>query len=391
MLSVMNPRRTIYLDNNATTRLDPRVFEVMLPLLTEHWGNGSSQHHVGQPVTKAITAARRQVADLLGVTPGEVVFTASGTEADNIAIRGVVLAAAAPRHVVTTAVEHPAVLETCRDLESQGLCEVTVVGVDGDGNLDLEDLRAALRPQETCLVSVMWANNETGVVFPIAEVATLAHEAGAKLHVDAVQAMGKIEVNLAEVPVDLLAFSAHKIHGPKGMGGLVVRPGTKLHASMTGGGQERGRRSGTENPAGIVGLAKALELAVQTRAETEDAIRSRRGRIEAAVTQIAGVAITGAGATRVPNTLHMTVPGVEAEPMLLLLDREGIACSSGSACSSGALEPSHVLAAMNLESSRLHGALRLSLSRETTDADVDHVIATLPPIVQRIASITQDA
>lgn len=390
MLSGMSAP-TIYLDNNATTRLDPRVLEAMMPLLTEHWGNGSSQHHVGRPVTSAIAAARRTVADRLGAEPGDVVFTASGTEADNLAIRGVLQTRETPCHVVTTRVEHPAVLETLHDLRARGRCTVSEVGVHPDGALDLDALASALRPGETGLVSVMWANNETGVVFPIETVAAMTHEAGALLHVDAVQALGKIEVDLQKVPVDLLAFSAHKIHGPKGMGALVVRGGIRLHPSVTGGGQERGRRSGTENPAGIVGLAKAVELALDALPATRDAIAARRDRIEAAVLDLPGVAITGRGAERVPNTLHFTVAGAEAEPMLLLLDREGIACSAGSACSSGALEPSHVLSAMGLHPSRLHGALRLSLSRETTDAEVDRVVEILPSVVRRIASITQDA
>jgi cysteine desulfurase len=385
----------VYLDNNATTPMDPRVLEAMLPLLSEQWGNPSSPHQVGRPVTKAVARARHAVAELVGATAGEIVFTASATEADNLAIRGVVRATRAagrPAHVVTTAVEHPAVLETCRDLAGRGECDLTVLGVDRRGNLDPDELESALRPGATCLVSVMWANNETGVVFPIEEIGHRVRRVGACFHVDAVQAMGKVDVDFRSLPVDLLAMSGHKMHGPKGMGALVVRRGVDLHPVVTGGGQERGRRSGTENPAGIVGLATALELALAARGDVASRVQRLRDRLQAELqARIPSLRVTGEQAPRIPNTLHVTVPDVEAEPILLLLDREGVACSSGSACSSGALEPSHVLTAMGVPAERLHGALRFSLSRMSCDRDVDRVVSTLPSILERVGRITNVA
>lgn len=381
--------RTVYLDNNSTTRLDPQVLEAMLPLLTEHFGNAGSNHHVGRPVRKAVYAARCTVADLLGVEPSGVVFTAGATEADNLALRGV-CAAQPGAHLVTTAVEHSAVLDTARDLERSGLCSLTVLGVDGDGGLDLDALRAAVRPGHTRLVSVMAANNETGVLFPLEEISAITHEAGALLHVDAVQVVGKARVDLARTGADLLALSAHKFHGPKGVGLLTVAPGAPLRAQITGGGQEKGRRSGTENAAGMVGLAKALELAVARNEESVGHMERLRDRLECELlAAIDGLRVTGARSPRNANTTHLTLPGIEAEPLLVHLDRAGIACSSGSACSTGALEPSHVLMAMGIAPERLHGALRLSLSRESTHDDIDHVLAVLPPAVARLRELTE--
>ncbi len=377
---------TTYLDNNATTRIDPRVVDAMLPFFTTHWGNASSAHRVGRGVTAAVAQARRTVADCLEATPGEVVFTASGTEADNLAIRGVV-AANRGGHVVTTAVEHPAVLETCRELAQRGDCELTVLPVNADGGLDLDELQASLRPGRTCLVSVMWSNNETGVVFPLAEIADRVHAAEALLHVDGVQAMGKLPLSPTVQHIDLLAFSAHKFHGPKGVGGLLVRRGTKIAPATTGGGQERGRRSGTENPAGIVGLALALHLAVQEQPNHDRAIAALRDRLQAGLANVGGLQVTAPDAPRVSNTLHLTLP-VEAEPVLVGLDQEGICCSAGSACSTGALEPSHVLSAMGIDASRAHGALRFSLSRETTAAEIDHVLEVLPRVVARVVAVS---
>lgn len=378
----------IYLDNNATTRLDPRVLEAMMPLLTEHFGNPGSTHAAGRPVAKAVHAARRSVAARFGVEPSEIVFTASATEADNLALRGVIEASPEPRHLVTTAVEHPAVLDVARALEAEGRCALTVLGVDPGGRLDLAELRGALRPGETRLVSVMGANNETGVLFPVPEIADLVHEAGAFLHVDAVQLIGKVDAGWARWPADLFSLSAHKFHGPKGAGLLTAPRRVPLHPLVVGGGQERGLRSGTENPAGIVGIARALELALDHSAEAVDRMQELRDRLERELSaRIDDLQVTGAGAPRNSNTLHLTLGGVEAEPVLVHLDREGIAVSAGSACSSGALKASHVLEAMGIDRSRVHGVLRISLSRETTPADVDRVIEVLPPVVERLRAL----
>jgi cysteine desulfurase len=380
----------IYLDNNATTRLDPRVLDRMMPLLSEHWGNAGSGHSFGRPVRKLVAEARRDMGDLLGVAAEEIVITASGTEADNLAVRGVVATAKAPRHVICSAVEHPAVLETCRALERAGVCALSLVPVDGEGRIDLDALETALRPGETCLVSVMWTNNETGVIHPIERIGELAHAAGARFHVDAVQSVGKLPLALDRMAVDLLALSAHKFHGPKGVGALVVRKGVELAPNVTGGGQERGRRSGTENPAGIVGLAAALELAIEGRESGARRMAELRDGLERRLMEgLPDAWITGAAAPRVCNTTHFTVPKIEAEAVLVALDREGIACSAGSACSTGALEPSHVLTAMGLAKDRLHGALRLSLSRETTHEEVEEAVETLIATVGRLKGLSQ--
>lgn len=379
----------IYLDNNATTPLDPEVLEAMLPLLTEHWGNPGSVHSGGRPVARAVHTARKSIADRFGLEPTEIVFTASATESNNLALRGVIAASGGRRHLVTTAVEHPAILDVARAMASEGECELTVLGVDHDGKLDLEALDRALRPGETALVSVMGANNETGVLFPIPEIAGLAHDAGALLHVDAVQLIGKVDASWTRWPADLFSLSAHKFHGPKGAGLLTVPRRVELKPLLLGGGQERGLRSGTENPAGIVGIAKALELALDYSAEAVPRMRALRDRLgEALAGRIPGLEITGRAAERNANTLHVTIPGIEAEPVLVRLDREGIAVSAGSACSSGALKASHVLEAMGLDVERMHGVLRFSLSRETTDADVDRVIEVLPGIVERQRELT---
>jgi cysteine desulfurase len=378
----------IYLDNNATTRLDPRVLESMMPLLTEHFGNPASAHAAGRPVAKAVFAARRSVAARFGLEPAEVVFTASATEADNLALRGVIEASPEPRHLITTAVEHPAVLDAASALEAAGRCALTVLGVDRDGRLDLQELRRALRPGETRLVSVMGANNETGVIFPIEEIAELVHGAGALLHVDAVQLIGKVDASWTRWPADLFSLSAHKFHGPKGIGLLTVPRHVELQPLVIGGGQERGLRSGTENPAGIVGIARALELALDHSAEAVPRMASLRDRLQGELaTRIDDLEISGAGAPRNANTLHITLGGVEAEPVLVHLDREGIAVSAGSACSSGALKASHVLEAMGMDRARIHGVLRLSLSRETSEEDVDRVIEVLPRVVERLRAL----
>jgi len=360
----------------------------MMPLLTEHFGNPGSSHAAGRPVAKAVYAARRAVADRFALEPNEIVFLASATEADNLALRGVITASDGPRHLITTAVEHPAVLDVARALEAEGLCSLTILDVDGDGQLSLDELRDAMRPGETKLVSIMGANNETGVLFPIPEIASIVHDAGALLHVDAVQLIGKVPAEWTRWPVDLFSLSAHKFHGPKGSGLMTAPRHVKLNPMVVGGGQERGLRSGTENPVGIVGISKALELALDHSAEAVPRMEAMRDRLADGLgSQVEGLLVTGAGASRNANTLHVTIPGVEAEPILVNLDREGIAVSAGSACSSGALKASHVLEAMDLPKDRIHGVLRLSLSRETTDADIDRVLDVLPSIVQRVRGL----
>ena len=385
----MSLDRTVYLDNNATTRLDEDALAAMLPLLSEQWGNAGSGHHVGRPVARAVNAARRSVADRYRVRPADVVFCAGATEADNLALRGSLAARSGRRHLVTTAVEHPAVLDCARALEAEGAGELSIVGVDAAGRLDLDALEAALRPDDTALVSVMAANNETGVLFPIEEVAARAHAAGAWLHVDAVQLVGKTTVDPIAAGADLVALSAHKFHGPKGVGVLILGDGVEPAPILHGGGQEKGRRPGTLNAPGIVGLARALERVDEEDATALPRMRALRERLEGGLrAAVSDLRITGAAAERVANTTHLTVPGVEAEALLVQLDREGIACSAGSACSTGALEPSPVLVAMGVAPDRLHGALRLSLSRETTEADVDRVLEVLPAAVARLRALT---
>lgn len=384
----MDKPSTIYLDNNATTRLDAVALDAMLPFLRERFGNAGSGHHVGRPVASAVNAARRSLADRFGVKPANVVICAGATEADNLALQGALAARPDRRHLITSAVEHPAVLDCARELERTGRCELTVIGVDSDGRFDLEALAAALRP-DTALVSVMGANNETGVLFPLDEIARRARDVGAWIHVDAVQLVGKSATDLAILPADLIALSAHKFHGPKGVGVLIVRDGIDVEPILHGGGQEKGRRPGTLNAPGVIGMAAALEQVAVHDPEALPRMESLRSHLESGLrTEISELEISGAGAERVVNTTHLTVPGVEAEALLIQLDRAGICCSAGSACSTGALEPSHVLTAMGIAKERLHGALRLSMSRETTRADVDRVLEVLPAAVERLRQVT---
>jgi cysteine desulfurase len=385
----MNQVESIYLDNNATTRPDPKVVEAMIPLYREDWGNPGSHHRGGDRVAAKLRKARRQVASAFGFSPREVVFTAGGTEADVLALRGVVLAAPQPRHLVVSAIEHPAVLTTAEQLESEGACELSLLAVDGQGRVDSEHLRSLLKPH-TALVSVMSANNETGVIQPIAELAEIAHAAGARFHTDAVQAVGKIPLDEIAAKVDLLSFSAHKFHGPKGTGALLVRDGVPFYSQLEAGGQEGGRRGGTENPAGIIGLATALELALSLMEEAAGRMKALREHLEAGLeASVESLEITSKSAARSCNTTHFTVEDMEAGALLTLLDEAGIACSAGSACSTGSLKPSHVLVAQGLAVERLHGALRLSLSRETTKEEIDRVLELLPPMAMRLRSLSR--
>jgi cysteine desulfurase len=379
--------RLIYLDNNATTMVAPEVLEAMLPFFSERYGNPSSMHRFGGAVRADVEGARAEVAELLGAaSPSEIVFTGGGSEGDNLAIRGTLEALAGKkRHIVTTRVEHPAVRETCRHLQKLGY-RLTELGVDVSGALDLDELAAAVTP-DTALVSIMWANNETGVVFPIEKAAEIVKARGAVFHTDAVQAAGKLEVDLKKVPIDLLSISGHKLHAPKGIGALYVRRGTKIVPLVMGGHQEGGKRAGTENVAAIVGLGVACGLATQHRVEETKRIKALRDRLEAGIlsrckqTQVNG-------RNRLPNTLNVSFEFVEGEAILMMLDDFGIAASSGSACASGSLEPSHVMRAMGIPFTAAHGSIRFSLSRYNTEEEVDFVVDKIPAIIERLREIS---
>jgi len=378
--------RTVYLDNNATTMVAPEVVEAMQPFWMEMYGNASSMHSFGGKVKKYVDAAREQLAALLGALPDEIIFTSGGSESDNQAIRGTLEALGGEkRHIVTTRVEHPAVRSVARYLAQKGY-RLTELPVDGDGALDL-DLLAQSVTSETAIVSVMWANNETGVIFPIEKIAEIVKSKGAVFHTDAVQAVGKIPIDLSKVPVDLLSLSGHKLHGPKGIGALYVRRGTKMVPLIIGGHQEGGKRAGTENVPGIVGLGKASELARQHLQEENERVRALRDRLEAGILATCkDVRVNGKN--RLPNTLNVSFEYVEGESILLMLDAFGIAASSGSACTSGSLEPSHVMRAMGVPFTAAHGSIRFSLSRYNTEEEIDYVLEHLPRIIERLREIS---
>ncbi len=376
----------VYFDNNATTRVDPRVVAAMLPYFTESYGNPSSLHHFGARVAAEIEQARGQVADLLGARESEVIFTSGGTEANNLALHGLRAARPARRHIVTTAVEHAAILEPLEQLAAEG-CEVTRLPVDPSGRLDPDLLRAALR-DDTLLVSVMLANNETGVLFPLAEVSAIAAERGVFVHTDAVNAVGKIPVDVDALGVHLLSLSGHKFHGPKGCGALYVRRGTPLQAHLRGGPQERDRRGGTHNAPGIIGLGQAALLAREELAARAMHTAGLRDLLESRVrADLPGGHLIAAGAERLPNTSCLCFAGVEAEAVLLLLSQADICASSGSACSSGSLEPSHVLQAMGIAPGIAQGQIRISLSHENTADEIEQLLTALPPILARVAAV----
>lgn len=379
--------KEIYLDNNATTKVDEAVFEEMRPYFCELYGNPSSMHFFGGQVQKKVDEARARVAGLLGADTSEIIFTACGTESDNAAIRSAMELFPNRRHIITTRVEHPAVLTLCRNLTKHGY-RVTELNVDGAGRLDLDDLKKAV-DEETALVSVMYANNETGVVFPIEEIGRIVKEKGALFHTDAVQAVGKIPLNMATSTVDMLSISGHKLHAPKGIGTLYLRKGVPFRPFMVGGHQERGRRAGTEATASIIALGKACQLAGQSLEDENTRVKGMRDRLEKELlTIIPAARINGGGAERLPNTVSIAFEFVEGEAILLLLSEKGICASSGSACTSGSLEPSHVLRAMGVPFTCAHGSIRFSLSRFTTDAEIDTVIKELPPIIQRLRDIS---
>jgi cysteine desulfurase len=373
----------IYLDNNATTQLDPSVIEEMLPLLKEHYGNPSSGYAFAAKSRRAVDLARERLATLLGCEPAEIVFTSGGTESNNTVINSALQFESRVKHVVTSAVEHSAVLHPCQDLAKHG-CEVTFVGVDRDGNVDLAELEAAIRP-ETALVSVMWANNETGVLFPIEKIAEICRAKGVLFHTDAVQAVGKIPIRLRDTSINFLSLSAHKFHGPKGVGALYINRRTRFHPLIVGGGQENGRRGGTENVASIVGLGKAAERAAEYLSAGKTQVPSMRDRFERAILErVSGASVNGAGATRIPNTSSFSFEGIESPAALLLLDRHHICCSAGSACRTGSQEASHVLRAMESSGDGARRSLRFSFGRFNTDTQVDRAIELIPKVIEKL-------
>lgn len=377
----------IYMDNNATTKVDPAVLEEMLPYFSEQYGNPSSMHMFGGMVGRKISEARERVAASFGCQPGEIIFNACGTEGDNTAIRSALASQPDKRHIITTRVEHPAVLNLVKHLERKGY-EATYLGVDEQGRLDLDELRDAIR-HDTALISVMFANNETGVIFPIKEIAEIAKERGVLMHTDAVQVLGKVPFDLKDIPVDFLAVSGHKVHAPKGVGAMFVRKGVQFRPFMMGGHQEHGRRAGTENTTGIIGLGKACELAMGNVAHENTVVRALRDKLEKKLIEaVPDTRINGVVDSRLPNTTSLAFQYVEGESILLMLDAFGVCASSGSACTSGSLEPSHVLRAMGVPFTYAHGSIRFSLSRFNTEADVDLVVAELPKIIHRLREIS---
>ena len=381
--------KVIYLDNNATTQCAPAVVEAMLPYFSEKYGNASSMHSFGGGNRHAIDTARQQVADLIGAAHAdEIIFTSCATESDNTAIFSAVRTQPKKKHIITSAVEHPAVMEPYKYLEAKGY-RVDFIGVDELGRFDMARFQSVL-DEDTVLVSVMWANSETGTIFPIADIARLAHEKGALFHTDAVQAVGKIPVNVQEADIDMLSLSGHKFHGPKGVGALYVRRGTLFMPYLMGGHQERHRRAGTENVPYIVGLGKAAELAQQRLSDgTPRRIAALRDKLEKGIlATVPDVKVNGDPAHRVPNTTNISFGYIEGESILMYLNDLGICASSGSACTSGSLEPSHVLRAMGVPFQFAHGSIRFSLSDQTTEADIDLVLKELPAIIERLRKIS---
>jgi cysteine desulfurase len=379
--------KVIYFDNNATTQVAPEVFEAMKPFLTELYGNPSSMHTFGGQVEKYIRKSRESVANLLGCDSSEIIFTSCGTESDNAAIKGILASYPEKKKIITTRVEHPAVLTTCRELQGMGY-KLVELGVDKEGRLNLDELASEV-DDDTAIVTIMYANNETGVIFPIDKIAEIVKSKGSVFHTDAVQAVGKIPLNLNKSRIDLLSLSGHKLHAPKGVGVLYVRKGTRLTPFMVGGHQEKSRRAGTENVAGIVGLGRAAELAVGFIEEENTKVRKLRDKLENAIlAKCKDARINGDRVNRLPNTTNISFEYIEGEAILLLLDQFGICASSGSACTSGALEPSHVMRAMGVPFTAAHGSIRFSLSRYNTEEEVDFVIEKMPLIVERLRELS---
>jgi cysteine desulfurase len=382
----MSQQMFCYLDNNATTRIAPEVLEAMLPFLTEHWGNPSSAYAFGHQLAQPLDEARAQVAALIGAEPREIIFTSCGTESINAAIHSALAVHPDKHHVITTAVEHSATLKFCASLQKRG-CEVTYLPVDSGGGLDLAALEKSIRP-DTAIVSVMWANNETGMLFPIREVSAICLAKGVLCHTDAVQAAGKLPIDVKGLGIDFLSLSAHKLHAPKGIGMLYVKRHTRFQPYVIGGGQERGRRGGTENVPFIAAFGKAAELALARLADENTRVRALRDKLEAGIlSRIPGTTRNGAKEPRLPNTCNVGFEGVEAEGILMLLDQAGICASSGSACTTGSLDPSHVLTAMGCSVARARGSVRLSLGFYNTEAEVDYALERLPGIIERLRAM----
>lgn len=377
----------IYLDNNATTCVAPEVFEAMMPYLTEFYGNPSSIHRFGGQLAAKVEEARAQLGALIGAQNSEIIFTSCGTESDTTAIRSALSICPKRRKVVISKVEHPAVLNLGKELERNGY-KVSIIPVDARGRLDMDRAREMI-DSETAVVSVMWANNETGNIQPVIELGELARKNGALFHTDAVQAVGKVPMNLAELPIDMLSLSGHKFHAPKGIGALYVKRGVRFHPYIIGGHQEHGRRAGTENLASIVGLGKAAELALANIGHENTAVRALRDKLEQGIlASIPSVRINGDVEHRLPNTANISFEYIEGESILMLLDMHNICASSGSACTTGSLEPSHVLRAMGVPYTAAHGSIRFSFSRYNTEAEVDRVLEVLPPVIARLREIS---
>jgi cysteine desulfurase len=383
---VIEPEKIIYLDNNATTRLDPAVFEEMRPFLTDFYGNPSSGYQFGAHARKAIIRAREQVAALLECHPGEIVFTSGGTESNNTAINSALRMDPSRRHIVTTAVEHSAVLRYCERLAKDG-CELTHLSVDQNGHVDLAELERSIRPN-TAIVSIMWANNETGVIFPIEKIARICRDKGVPFHTDAVQAVAKIPVRLRDSAISFLSLSAHKFHGPKGIGALYVNRHVSFHPLIVGGSQENGHRAGTENVASIVGLGKAAERAAEFLPEKQASVRAMRDRFENAIELVSGTALNGDRLCRLPNTSNISFGGIESGSALPLLDRHGLCCSAGSACRSASPDGSHVLRAMQLGADRIRGSIRFSFSQFSSDSDVDRACRIIPEVIGQLRRLS---
>jgi len=378
---------TVYLDNNATTQVSAEVLAAMMPYFGRLYGNPSSMHTFGGQVGIKVREAREQVAALLGASPDEIIFTSCGTESDNTAIRSALATYPERRHIVISRVEHPAVRSLCAHLAKEG-CRVTELPVDSEGRLNMEAYERSLTP-DTAIVSLMWANNETGVIFPVEKASRMAHERGIPFHTDAVQAVGKIPINMEKNAIDMLSLSGHKLHAPKGIGVFYLRRGTRFSPFMIGGHQERERRGGTENVPSIIGLGKACELAAAYMEEENTRVRELRDKLEnELLARIPNSRVNGDRVNRLPNTTNISFEFVEGEGILLMLDRYGICASSGSACTSGSLQPSHVLRAMGVPFTMAHGSIRFSLSIKNTEEEIDLVIETLPEIIRRLREMS---
>ena len=378
----------IYFDNNATTRLDPQVLRVMLPFLQDQYGNPSSVYSFGRAAAKAVATAREQVAALLRCDPSEIIFTSCGTESDNSAIQSALLIDPDRKHLVTSKVEHSAIIKQAEALARRGY-EVTWLDVDSSGLISLDALEEAIR-QDTAIVSLMWANNETGVLFPIEEAAEICRSKGTIFHTDAVQAVGKISLDVSRVPINFLSLSGHKLHAPKGVAALYVNRRSRFSPYLLGGGQENKRRGGTENTASIVAFGQAAELASAALNEEIGRVKALRDRFEKGMLDtVSSVQINGDRTRRLPNTSSLAIEGVDSEGMLMLLDQRGICCSAGSACTAGSLEPSHVLKAMGFSSERARGSLRFSFSRFNTEAEVDEALQIIPNAVEKLRSMSR--